>query len=37
VHLLHSAAEGFFAVVAASLAVYALIIAGAIRLGSWTR
>ena len=30
-------ASGFFAVVAASLVVYGLVIAGAIRLGSWTR
>jgi hypothetical protein len=28
---------GFFAVVAMSLAVYGLIIAGAIKFGSWTR
>jgi putative MATE family efflux protein len=37
VHWLHSPASGFFAVVAASLVVYGLVIAGAIRLGSWTR
>mgnify|MGYP003439939475 CR=1 FL=1 len=29
--------DGFFIVVAISLAAYGLIIAGAIKLGSWTR
>ena len=37
VHVLQAPASGFFVVVAISLAVYGLIIAGAIRLGSWTR
>ena len=37
VHLLHAPATGFFAVVALSLLVYGATIAGAIRLGSWTR
>ena len=37
VHLLHTPATGFFAVVALSLLVYGATIAGAIRLGSWTR
>jgi Na+-driven multidrug efflux pump len=37
VHWLHTPASGFFVVVAASLVVYGLVIAGAIRLGSWTR
>jgi Na+-driven multidrug efflux pump len=36
-HLLQTGASGFFLVVAISLAVYGLIIAGAIRFGSWTR
>jgi len=36
VHLLHTGASAFFGVVAASLVVYGLTIAGAIRLGSWT-
>jgi putative MATE family efflux protein len=35
--LLHAPASAFFIVVAASLAVYAIVIAAAIRLGSWTR
>jgi Na+-driven multidrug efflux pump len=37
VHLLHTPATGFFAVVALSLLVYGATIAGAIRLGSWGR
>jgi hypothetical protein len=37
VHLLQTGASGFFVVVAISLAVYGLIIAEAIRFGSWTR
>jgi putative MATE family efflux protein len=37
VHVLQVAASGFFAVVAISLAAYGLTIAGAIKLGSWTR
>lgn len=37
VHLLQMPANGLFAVVALSLFVYAAVIAGAIRLGSWTR
>jgi hypothetical protein len=37
VHVLQTGADGFFAVVAISLAVYGLIIAGAIKFGSWTR
>jgi len=37
VHLLHTPASGFFAVVAAGLLVYGVTIAGAIKLGSWTR
>ena len=37
VHVLHTTANGFFVVVAISLAVYGLTIAGAIKLGSWTR
>jgi putative MATE family efflux protein len=37
VHLLHTSASGFFFVVAISLGLYGLIIAGAIRMGSWTR
>ncbi len=37
VHVLHTTANGLFAVVAISLAVYGLTIAGAIKLGSWTR
>jgi hypothetical protein len=37
VHWLKTPASGFFGVVAVSLVVYGLIIAGAIRLGSWTR
>lgn len=37
VHLLQVPASGFFAVVALGLFVYAAVIAGAIRLGSWTR
>lgn len=35
--VLQTPASGFFGVVAASLAVYGVIIAAAIRLGSWTR
>jgi putative MATE family efflux protein len=37
VHLLQSSADGFFAVVAISMVVYAAVIAGAIALGSWKR
>ncbi|WP_158219720.1 MATE family efflux transporter [Ideonella sp. A 288] len=37
VSVLHGSAEGFFAVVAFSMLVYGGTIAGAIRLGSWTR
>jgi len=37
VHVLHTSASGFFVVVAISLALYGLTIAGAIKLGSWTR
>lgn len=37
VHGLHTAASGFFGVVAASLAVYGLTIAMAIKLGGWAR
>ncbi len=37
VHLLGASANALFAVVALSLVVYGLIIAGAIHLGSWTR
>jgi len=37
VHVLQTPASGFFAVVAFSLAVYAITIAAAIRLGNWTR
>lgn len=37
VHLLQTSATGFFVVVAVSLVLYAATIAGAIRLGSWTR
>jgi len=37
VHALQTPASGFFAVVAFSLAVYAITIATAIRLGNWTR
>jgi len=37
VQVLQTSASGFFAVVAISLAVYGLIIAGAIKFGSWTR
>lgn len=37
VYLLQVPASGFFAVVALGLFVYATVIAGAIRLGSWTR
>ena len=37
VHLLQTSASGLFVVIALSLAVYGLIIAGAIRFGSWTR
>ena len=37
VHLLQAPAAGFFAVVAASLAAYAVLLAAAIRLGGWTR
>ncbi len=36
-HVLQTSASGFFGVVAISLAVYGLTIAGAIKLGSWTR
>lgn len=36
-HVLQASASAFFGVVALSLAVYGLIIAGAIKLGSWTR
>jgi putative MATE family efflux protein len=36
-HVMQTSANGFFAVVAASLAAYGLIIAAAIKLGSWTR
>ncbi len=37
VHWLHTSASGLFVVVAVSLAAYGLIIAAAIKLGSWTR
>ncbi len=37
VHWFQTPASGFFAVVALGLFVYAAVIAGAIRLGSWTR
>jgi Na+-driven multidrug efflux pump len=37
VRWLHTPATGFFVVVAASLAVYAAVIAGAIALGTWSR
>jgi Na+-driven multidrug efflux pump len=37
VHFLRAPASGFFAVVAFSLAVYAITIAAAIRLGSWAK
>ena len=37
VHLFHAPASGFFIIIAAGFAVYALTIAGAIRLGSWAR
>jgi hypothetical protein len=37
VHVLQTPASGFFVVVAISLAVYGLIIAAAIKFGSWTR
>jgi Na+-driven multidrug efflux pump len=37
VHVLQTSAGGFFVVVAISLALYGLIIAGAIKFGSWTR
>lgn len=37
VHVLHTPATGLSAVIAASLLVYALTIAAAIRLGSWTK
>ena len=37
VHVLQTSASGLFVVVAISLATYGLIIAGAIKLGSWTR
>ena len=37
VHVLQTSANGFFVVVAISLPVYGLIIAGSIKLGSWTR
>jgi hypothetical protein len=37
VHVLQAGASGFFVVVAISLGVYGLIIAGAIKLGSWAR
>ena len=37
VHLLQAPASGFFGVVAASLAVYGLTLAAAIRLGGWSR
>jgi putative MATE family efflux protein len=36
-HVWHTLASGFFGVVAISLAVYGLTIAGAIQLGSWKR
>jgi len=36
-HVLQTSASGFFVVVAISLAVYGLTIAGATRFGSWTR
>ena len=35
--VLQPSASGFFVVVAISLGLYGLIIAGAIKLGSWTR
>jgi Na+-driven multidrug efflux pump len=37
VHVLQTPASGFFGVVAASLALYGIMIAGAIALGSWKR
>jgi len=37
VHWLHASATALFVVIAISFAAYALIIAGAIRLGSWVR
>ena len=37
VHSFHAPASGFFFIIAAGFAVYALTIAGAIRLGSWAR
>jgi Na+-driven multidrug efflux pump len=37
VHVLQTSASGFFSVVAISLAAYGVIIAGAIRFGSWAR
>ena len=36
-HVLHASASGLFFVVAASLAVYGLILAAAIRFGAWTQ
>lgn len=36
-HVLQTSASGFFCVVAISLAVYGLVIAAAIKFGSWTR
>jgi hypothetical protein len=35
--VLQTSASGFFGVVAISLAVYGLTIAGAIKMGNWTR
>ncbi|MDZ4255953.1 MAG: MATE family efflux transporter [Sulfuritalea sp.] len=37
VHLLQAPATAFFVIIAASFAIYALMIGGAIRLGSWVR
>ena len=37
VHVLQTSENGLFVVIAISLAIYGLIIAGAIRLGAWTR
>ena len=37
VHWLHASASVFFIIIAAGFAVYALTIAGAIRMGSWVR
>jgi Na+-driven multidrug efflux pump len=37
VHVLRTSANGLFVVIAISLAVYSLIITGAIKFGSWTR